>query len=55
MLFAMLCALSFFVAVLLCAGTGAFDTLQFLWLLPLGGVGSFLLMAVLCFAFLLIV
>lgn len=55
MLFAMLCALSFFVAVLLCAGTGAFDTLQFLWLLPLGCVGSFLLLAVLCFAFLLIV
>ena len=55
MLFAMLCALSFFGAVLFCAGTGAFDTLQFLWLLPLGCIGGFLLLAVLCFGFLLIV
>jgi len=55
MLFAMLCALSFFASVMLCAGTGAFDTLHFLWLLPLGYVGSFLLLAVLNFVFLLIV
>ena len=55
MLFAMLCALSFFSAVLLCAGTGAFDTVQFLWLMTLGCVGSFLLLAVLNFGFLLIV
>lgn len=55
MLFAMLCALSFFGAVLLCAGTGAFDTLQFLWLLPLSGIVGFLLLATLSFVFLLIV
>ena len=55
MLFAMLCALSFLGAVLLCAGTGAFDTLQFLWLLPLSCIGGFLLLAALSFAFLLIV
>lgn len=55
MLFAILCALSFFGAVMVCAGTGAFDTLHFLWLLPLGCVGNFLILALVAFAFLLIV
>lgn len=55
MLFAILCALSFFGAVMVCAGTGAFDTLRFLWLLPLGCVGNFLILVLLAFVFLLIV
>lgn len=55
MLFGFLCALSFFSAVMLCAGTGAFDTLRFLWLLPVASVGSFLALVLLGFGFLLIV
>ncbi len=49
MLLGMVCALAFFGAVLLCAGTGAFDTLQFLWLLPVGFAGGFLLLAAVIF------
>ena len=42
-------------AVLLCAGTGAFDTLVFLWLVPVGFAGAFLLLLVMGFlTFLLI-
>ncbi len=55
MLFGMLWALSFFAAVVLCAGTGAFDTLQFLWLLPVGCLGNFLLLVVLGFVFLMLI
>ena len=55
MLLGILCALSFFAAVMLCAGTGAFDTLHFLWLLPVGCVGSFLVFAALIFVLLLII
>lgn len=55
MLFGMLWALSFFAAVALCAGTGAFDTLRFLWLLPVGCLGIFLLLVVLGFVFLMLI
>ena len=55
MLLAILCAVSFFSAVMLCVGTGAFNTLTFLWLLPVGYIGSFLLLVVLGFGALLIV
>ena len=55
MLFAMLWALSFFASVMLCAGTGTFDTLHFLWLLPVGCLGSFLLLLALGFVVLLVV
>ena len=54
MLLAILCAASFFLAVMLCVGTGAFDTLTFLWLLPVGYIGSFLLLVILGFGALLI-
>ncbi len=46
MLIGMLTALAFAAAVMLCAGVGAFDTLMFLWLLPLACVFGFLLLAV---------
>ena len=55
MLFGLLWALSFFAAVMLCMGTGAFDTLQFLWLLPVSALGSFVLLLALGFVVLLIV
>lgn len=55
MLFGLLCAVSFFLAVMLCVGTGAFDTLHFLWLLPVGCLGSFLMLMVLGFVILVIV
>jgi len=55
MLFGLLCALSFMTAVLLCAGTGAFDTFTFLWLVPVGFVGAFLLLAALGFGILLLI
>ena len=54
MLLSLLCAVSFSASVLLCVGTGAFDTLAFLWLLPVGCVGCFLLLAALGFGFLLL-
>ena len=49
MLLGMVCALAFFGAVMLCAGAGAFDSLQFLWLLPVGFAGGFLLLAAVIF------
>ena len=55
MLIGMLVALSTMLAVLLCAATGAFDTLAFLWLLPVGFLGGFLLLTLLAFLFLLLV
>lgn len=55
MLFGLLCALSFFAAVMLCAGTGAFDTLTFLWLLPVGCLGSFVALLLIVFGALLLV
>jgi len=55
MLFGLMCALSFFAAVMLCVGTGAFDTLHFLWLLPVSCLGGFLLLAALGFLVLVIV
>ncbi len=55
MLLGILCALSLLCAVMLCAGTGAFETLHFLWLLPVGFLGGFLVLVLLGFAFLLIV
>ena len=54
MLLGMLCAVSFFAAVMLCVGTGAFETFGFLWQLPLGFAGSFLLLVAFGFVFLLI-
>ena len=45
-------ALSFALAVLLCVCTGAFETLTWMWLLPVCLVGFFLILAVLWFALL---
>ena len=39
----------------LCAGTGAFQSLAWLWMLPAGFVGSFLLLAAAAFGFLVLV
>ena len=50
MLLGLVNALSFALAVALCIITGAFDTLEFLWLLPVGFVGSFLMLAAGIFA-----
>ena len=50
MLLGLVISLSLMAAVLLCAGTGAFDTFAFLWLLPVSLVGSFLLLVALGFA-----
>ena len=55
MLIGILIFLSVFAAVTLCAGTGAFVNLHWLWLLPAGLLGSFLLLAGLGFGFFLIV
>ena len=55
MLLTILCAVSFFGAVMLCVGTGAFDTLGFLWLLPVGYIGIFLALVALGFVFFVIV
>lgn len=49
MLISMMVALSVAAAVGLCAGTGAFDTLTFLWLLPIGIAGAFFLLVLLAF------
>ena len=54
MLLGMVNALSFALAVALCIVTGAFETLAFLWLLPVGFVASFLLLAAGLFAGLLL-
>lgn len=55
MLLGVLVAASSALSVLLCALTGAFDTLVFLWLLPLSFLGSFLVMAALLFGALLLI
>lgn len=55
MLLGMIFALSTALAVLLCVCTGAFDTLAFLWLLPVGFLGGFLALAMLTFALLVII
>ena len=55
MLFGVVTGLSVAAAVLLCMGTGAFDGLGWLWIMPAGFVGSFLLLAALAFGFLLLV
>ena len=55
MLLSLICALSFMTAVLVCAGTGAFDTLAFLWLVPVGFLGAFLLLTALGFGIFLLV
>lgn len=54
MLFGIITVLSGLAAVLLCAGTGAFESLVWLWLLPVGFAGGFLLLAALWFGMLLI-
>lgn len=55
MLLGMINALSLALSVALCVITGAFDTLQFLWLLPVGFVGAFLLQAAELFCAVLII
>ena len=55
MLIGVISGLSVFAAVALCVATDAFLNLHWLWLLPAGLVGSFLLLVGLGFAFLLIV
>ena len=55
MLLGLICALSFMGATVLCAATGAFDTLAFLWLLPAGFVGGFLLLTALGFGIFLLI
>ncbi len=45
MLIGVICVLSVAASVALCAGTGAFLNLHWLWLLPVGCLGSFLLLA----------
>lgn len=54
MLIGIITALSVLAAVLLCAGTGAFGSLAWLWMLPAGVAGGFLLLAAAAFAVLLI-
>ena len=54
MLLGIVSAVSFALAVMLCILTGAFETFGFLWLLPVGFVGSFLILAAGIFAGLLI-
>lgn len=49
MLLGIVNALSFALAVVVCICTGAFDTLHFLWLLPVGFLGAFLLLAAVIF------
>ena len=54
MLIGTISCLSVLAAVLLCVGTGAFCNLHWLWMLPTGLLGSFILLAGLAFAILLI-
>ena len=54
MLLGIVSAVSFALAVMLCILTGAFETFGFLWLLPVGFVGSFLVLAAVVFAGLLL-
>ncbi len=55
MLIRVISCLSILAAVVLCATVGAFSNLHWIWLLPVGLLGSFLLMIGLGFVFLLIV
>ena len=55
MLTGILCVLSAAVAALLCAVTGGFSTLNWLWLLPAGFLGSFLLLVALGFGVFLLI
>ena len=55
MLLGLVNALSFALAVVLCIVTGAFDTLGFVWLLPVSFLGSFFLLAVVVFGILLLI
>lgn len=54
MLLGVISCISVLTAVVLCLCTGAFATLHWLWLLPAGLLGSFILLAGLAFAILLI-
>lgn len=54
MLLNLICAFSALVALGICAAAGGFSTLAWLWLLPLGFVGCFLLGLVACLVLLLI-
>ena len=49
MLVGIVCALSVLSAVLTCLGSGAFETLRWLWVLPVTAVGTFLGLALLWF------
>lgn len=55
MLLGIINALSFALAVALCAVAGAFETFAFLWVLPVGFVGGFLLLAAVLFAALVLI
>lgn len=54
MLIGTITVLSVLASVLLCAGTGAFGSLAWLWLLPVSFLGGFILLAAIAFAILLI-
>ena len=51
MLLNLICVLSALVALGICAAAGGFGSLAWLWMVPLGFVGSFLLCAVVCFLY----
>ena len=51
MLLNLICLLSALVALSICAAAGGFSSLAWLWLLPLGFVGCFLLCAGVCFLY----
>ena len=54
MLFGVFLAISVLTAVGICAGTGAFDALGWLWMLPVSCVGTFLALLVLFFLLMLV-
>lgn len=54
MLLEIVSALSFALAVVLCVVTSAFETFMFLWLLPVGFLGSFLLLAAAIFVWMIL-
>ena len=51
MLLNLICVLSALVALGICAAAGGFSSLAWLWLLPLGFAGCFVLCAVVCFLY----
>ena len=55
MLLGIVTGLSVLAAVLLCLGTGGFESLAWIWMLPAGFLGSFLLLAAAAFGFLVLV